>query len=172
MAPGGRTDTLPAYNRLYWLNWLTEATITLDPAQIKDLSGALSADSQYLLDIGTGSDGLQRYQELFEGEWIQYRIESPNTVYFEETNANGKLDSDGDGVNNIVDADLPPPSLGAFATLFGTVESFLNVGESTLSATPPQPSARDADIQDEEAAQPIPLLQTFGLWILGGGCLA
>lgn len=167
MAQGGRTDTLPAYNRLYWLNWLTEGTITLDPAQITDLSGALSADSQYLLDIGTGSDGLQRYQELFEGEWIQYRIESPNTVYFEETNANGKLDSDGDGVNNIVDADLPPPSLGAFATLFGTVESFLSVGESTLSATPPQPSARDADIQDEEAAQPIPLLQTFGLWILG-----
>ena len=165
MAQGGRTDTLPAYNRLYWLNWLTEATITLDPAQITDLSGALSADSQYLLDIGTGSDGLQRYQELFEGEWIQYRIESPNTVYFEETNANGKLDSDGDGVNNIVDPDAPKPSLTAFLNLFSTIESFLGINEE--NARSPESAERHADEHNGEP-ESIPTLPMLGFLILSG----
>ena len=165
MAQGGRTDTLPAYDRLYWLNWLTEATITLDPAQITDLSGALSADSQYLLDIGTGSDGLQRYQELFEGEWIQYRIESPNTVYFEETNANGQLDSDGDGVNNIVDPDAPPPSLTAFLSLFSTIESFLTI--NTENARSPEPAERPADEHNGEP-ESIPTLPILGFFILSG----
>ncbi len=165
MAPGGRTDTLPAYNRLYWNNWLTEATITLDPALITDLSGAMSADNQYLLDIGKGSDGLQRYQELFEGDWIQYRIESPNTVYFEETNANGQLDSDGDGVNNIVDPDAPPPSLTAFLSLFSTIESFLTI--NTENARSPEPAERPADEHNGEP-ESIPTLPILGFFILSG----
>ena len=165
MRSGGRTDTLPAYNRLYWLDWLTEATITLDPAQIKDLSGAESADNQYLLDIGKGNDGLQRYQELFEGEWIQYRIESPNTVYFEETNSNGQLDSDDDGVNNIVDPDAPPPSLTAFLNLFSTVEGFLGINTETTRS--PAPSAKHADEHIEEP-ESIPTLPMLGFFILCG----
>ena len=71
---------------------------------VSDLGGATSAENKYLLDIGTGSDGLQRYQELFEGTWIQYRVQS-NTIYYEDTNTSGELDSDGDGVNDIADYD-------------------------------------------------------------------
>ena len=89
---------------MYWLSWLHATTITLNPNLISDLSGAMSTENKYLLDIGIGSDGLQRYQELFEGTWIQYRLES-NTIYYEETNISGKLDSDGDGVNDIADDD-------------------------------------------------------------------
>ncbi|MDB2645195.1 hypothetical protein N9Y37_12165, partial [Luminiphilus sp.] len=76
MRQQGRIDTLPAYNRLYWLGWLPSSTITQDRSQISDLSGAINANARYLLDIGTGEDGLQRYQELFEGEWIQYRVDA------------------------------------------------------------------------------------------------
>ncbi len=71
---------------------------------VSDLGGATSAENKYLLDIGTGSDGLQRYQELFEGTWIQYGVQS-NTIYYEDTNTSGELDSDGDGVNDIADYD-------------------------------------------------------------------
>ena len=104
----GRIDTLPAANRMNWLNWLTFETITTDPSEISDLSGAVSSDATYLLDIGFGADGLQRYQELFEGEWIQYRWDNDGgagTVYYEKTDVNGSLDSDGDGANNLIDSD-------------------------------------------------------------------
>ena len=104
MRQGGRVDTLPAYDRMYWLNWLPDTTTTLNPNLVSDLGGATSAENKYLLDIGTGSDGLQRYQELFEGTWIQYRVQS-NTIYYEDTNTSGELDSDGDGVNDIADYD-------------------------------------------------------------------
>ena len=87
MRQQGRIDTLPAYNRLYWLGWLPSSTITQDPSQISDLSGAINANARYLLDIGTGEDGLQRYQELFEDEWIQYRVDA-NTLYYEVASEN------------------------------------------------------------------------------------
>ena len=76
----------------------------MNPNLVSDLRGATSVENKYLLDIGIGSDGLQRYQELFEGKWIQYRVES-NTVYYEQTNISGNLDSDRDGVNDIADND-------------------------------------------------------------------
>lgn len=107
----GRIDTLPAANRMSWLNWLTAETVTKDPNKISDLSGAISSDAKYLLDIGIGADGLQRYQELFEGEWIQYRWDDnelccgSGTIYYERTDLSGSLDSDGDGENNITDSD-------------------------------------------------------------------
>jgi len=107
----GRVDTLPAFDRIHWVNWLPSSTVTPDPSKISDLSGATSNQNQYLLDIGIGSDGVQRYQELFEGSWIQYRVES-NTAYFEETDPSGHLDSDGDGVNDLLDNDgssVTPP---------------------------------------------------------------
>ena len=87
MRQQGRIDTLPAYNRMYWLGWLGGSTITQDPSQIIDLSGATNADAPYLLDIGTEKDGLQRYQELFEGQWIQYRVDA-NTLYYEVASEN------------------------------------------------------------------------------------
>ena len=104
MRQGGRVDTLQAYDRMYRLSWLPDTTTTLNPNLVSDLSGATSAEHKYLLDIGTGSDGLQCYQELFEGNWIQYRVES-NAVYYEQTNISGSLDSDRDGVNDIADND-------------------------------------------------------------------
>jgi hypothetical protein len=108
MRQSGRIDTLPAANRLHWLNWLTAETVTRDPSEISDLSGAISSDAKYLLDIGIGADGLQRYQELFEGEWIQYRWDNDSgagTIYYEKTDVSGNADSDGDGENDLVDAD-------------------------------------------------------------------
>ena len=80
------------------------------------------------------------------------------------------LPSDGDRLRIPISGnvlEVPPPSLGAFTTLLGTVEHFLNGNESTLSDEPPQPSAREASTQEVEGANPIPLLQTLGLWVLG-----
>lgn len=80
------------------------------------------------------------------------------------------LPSDGDRLSisisgNVLEA--PPPSLAAFTALLRTVESFLNGNESSSSDRPSQPSAREAEIQEANDANPIPLLQNLGLWILG-----
>ena len=63
--------------------------------------------------------------------------------------------------------DLPTPhSLGAFTTLLGTIESFLNGDESTSSETPPLPSARGAKSEEVGDSNAIPMLPNLVLWIL------
>jgi hypothetical protein len=131
MRQSGRVDTLPAANRLHWLNWLTAETVTRDPSEISDLSGAISSDAKYLLDIGIGADGLQRYQELFEGEWIQYRWDNDSgagTIYYEKTDVSGNADSDGDGENDLVDADDDNDGV------VDTVDAFPNDPNETLDS--------------------------------------
>jgi len=79
------------------------------------------------------------------------------------------LPSDGDRLQIPVSgrvSEVPPPSLGTFTTLLGTIESFLNGDESTSSETPPQPSAREAETQEGDGAKAIPMVQNLVLWIL------
>ena len=79
------------------------------------------------------------------------------------------LPSDGDLLRIPISGrvlEAPPPSLGAFTTLLGTIESFLNGDESTSSETPPLPSARGAKSEEVGDSNAIPMLPNLVLWIL------
>ena len=62
--------TFPRVDRMHWLGWLPETTITDDPSEVADLYRAIDPNAKYLLHWH-----VTRYQELYRGEWIQYRID-------------------------------------------------------------------------------------------------
>ena len=61
----------PIYNMIYIMGWLPDSTVTTDPALIEDSYNASDPTKKYLLKLGDF-----RYQELFNGNWYQYRVPS------------------------------------------------------------------------------------------------
>jgi hypothetical protein len=96
MTVGGAADQYPVWNRVFILGWLPESTITDDPTLVADTYGATDPNAKYLLRLGplndfdcisyvlvtfggfTDNDNTDirkchRYQELYNGNWIQYK---------------------------------------------------------------------------------------------------
>lgn len=72
-------DTLPAFDRMHWLNWLPKSTITTKPSLITDLKGSTDPNAKYILKVGTSC-----YQERYDGKWIQYKTDQYGTLTFEK----------------------------------------------------------------------------------------
>lgn len=85
MRQGGAIDTLPVKNRIN-LGWLPSETITSNPLLVKDLKGATDSTKKYLLEIK-----LNHYQELYDGNWIQYEDRN-GTMYYQATDDNARND--------------------------------------------------------------------------------
>jgi hypothetical protein len=77
-------DQYPIWNRVYLMGWLPESTITYDRALVKDTKGATDPNGKYLLQLGPENDydckdgqgkvaKCHRYQELYDGWWVQYK---------------------------------------------------------------------------------------------------
>lgn len=71
-------DTFPAFDRVHWVGWLPRTTITTNPALVSDLKDATDRNAKYILKVGQ-----RRYQELYNGKWIQYRTDQFGTITFE-----------------------------------------------------------------------------------------
>jgi hypothetical protein len=93
---GGKVDQYPIWNRVFIHGWLPESTITDDPTLVADTYGATDPNAKYLLRLGpqndfdcisyklvtvggiAGADNTDirkcyRYQELYNGSWVQYK---------------------------------------------------------------------------------------------------
>lgn len=93
---GGKVDQYPIWNRVFIHGWLPESTITDDPTLVADTYGATDPNAKYLLHLGpqndfdcisyklvtvggiAGADNTDirkcyRYQELYNGSWVQYK---------------------------------------------------------------------------------------------------
>ena len=99
---GGKVDQYPIWNRVFIHGWLPESTITDDPTLVADTYGATDPNAKYLLRLGPQNDfdcisyvlitlfdvngenpatvaddtdirKCHRYQELYNGSWVQYK---------------------------------------------------------------------------------------------------
>lgn len=82
----GEVGQYPVWNRIYLMEWLTESVITSNPNELSDTFGATDPALKYLLKLGSENDfdcqdefgvaqKCHRYQEIYDGGWIQYRTD-------------------------------------------------------------------------------------------------
>lgn len=95
-------NTLPAWDRYFWNNWLPKSTITTKQSEVTDLKDkgkASDSTLKFILEVvagdARGCNGT--YKELYDGKWYSYKVDAWGTLTFIEG-----INNENDGAPKII----------------------------------------------------------------------